>query len=447
MNLSYKKNLLTCLDIVEQVLKQKKSLAHVLQSHRHSPNNQNFNILHTICNGTVRQYPYLNSWLNSVTKLKPKDIKLRILILCALYQCHFMEKKNIKSIIYSAVESCIDIKREWAKPIVKAVLERSLRESLDKKQTPASQQRLPDWLYTRIQRTYQTEEQEKIINAWNHEPQYVGIRSNSPKRSTTDYQDILDKHKIAQYGIEHWSKAILVAKKDITKLPLLEQSEVYIQDPVNQYLVASIPQLPNRAQVLDACGAPGGKSGALLNLQPNIHITLLDKNERKIAQTQENLQHYRDNISILHADALATDIWWDNKPYDAILLDVPCSATANIGQFPEIKLNRTPEEIQNLQNQQKNLCQKTWTLLKHGGYLLYSTCSLLREENEELLDKALSHMPGSEIIPIYNPQNGLLSHKGVILLPDNYTRGGYFALLQKKPEKTVDNNKEKDGTK
>ena len=444
MDLSYKKNLLACINIVEQVLKQKKSLAQVLQSHRRY---QNSSILHTICNGTFRQYPYLNSWLNSVTKLKPKDIKIRILILCALYQCHFMEKKNIKSIIYSAVDTCIDIKREWAKPIVKAVLERSLRESLDEKQTPASLKRLPDWLYTRIRKTYNTEEQEKIIKAWSNEPQYIGIRSNSPKRSTLDYRGILDKHKIAQYAKGHWSKAILVDKKYITVLPLLEQSEVYIQDPVNQYLVSFLPKLPYQAQVLDACGAPGGKSGALLNLQPNIHITLLDKNERKIAQTQENLQHYEDKITILHANALDTDKWWDSKLYDAILLDVPCSATANIGQFPEVKMNRTPEEIQNLQNQQKNLCQKTWTLLKHGGYLLYSTCSLLREENEELLDKALSHMPGSEIIPMYNPQTGLLSHKGVILLPDSYTRGGYFALLQKKSEKTVDNNKEKEGTK
>ena len=118
--------------------------------------------------------------------------------------------------------------------------------------------------------------------------------------------------------------------------------------------------------------------------------------------------------------------------YDCILLDPPCSATATIGQHPEIKLIRDPTDIMALQETQKALWHALWPYLKNEGYLLYSTCSLLEEENHEQLTQLVDQTGDAVICPLTNPITGHISHKGVSISPDPFSHGGYYALVQKR---------------
>ena len=237
-------------------------------------------------------------------------------------------------------------------------------------------------------------------------------------------------HKVFGYDI-NTKVGESIEKKRIPDIPGLENHDCYIQDPTHQYLTTVLPNLPNQSVVLDACGAPGGKTGALLQKQPQLLIDVVDKNPLKQKVTQENLQHYNKNVEILSQDSTTLHLKQKSIDYTAVLLDAPCSATANIGQNPEIKINQNPESIAHLNQQQAKLLHTTWQLLKPGGYLLYSTCSLLKTENHEQISLFLSHQSNATSLPLTNPQSGEKSTHGIVILPDNFTRGGFFALLQK----------------
>ena len=437
MKTPYAQNLILCMEVLDLVITKKSSLTHALHNIKKRTSGSPPPIIHTITHGTLKNYPYLNHWLSQVTKLKPKDLNLRHLTLCALFQCHFMEVRPHKTIIFAALEACEKLKRNWAKPVLRAVLEKSLREGLQSKQSPASSNRLPDWLYEEITSTYSEQQQKQILKAWDTDQENIALRPNKP-----DFTEEMLIQSLKKTGIpwkKHpWSSALLIEKKRICEIPGLENHDCYIQDPTHQYLTTALPNLPIHSVVLDACGAPGGKTGALLQRQPQLRIDVVDKNALKQEITRENLQHYHPNVSILSEDSTTLHLKKESIDYTAILLDAPCSATANIGQNPEIKINQTPESITHLNQQQAKLLHATWQSLKPGGYLLYSTCSLLKAENSEQISHFLSSHSNAVSLPLTSPQSGEKSAHGVVILPDNYTRGGFFALLQKVLEKTVD---------
>ena len=202
-------------------------------------------------------------------------------------------------------------------------------------------------------------------------------------------------------------------------LPEIGGSALYIQDCTHQQIVSQLPKLAPGAKVLDACAAPGGKSSAILALQPGLQLLAIDHNAQKIPRLQANLKAHP-QATVLKANALETETWWDNTPFDAIICDVPCSGTAVIQKHPEIKYLQSPENIQTLQATQAQLLEKLWPLLKENGFLLYSTCSILEEENDENINRFL-HQHASQARRI-NTQT---------IYPETLHAGGYFALIQK----------------
>ncbi len=213
-------------------------------------------------------------------------------------------------------------------------------------------------------------------------------------------------------------------------LPLFAEGVVSVQDESAQ-LSADLLHLESGLSVLDACCAPGGKTGHLLELQPTLKVTALDLEERRLQRVRENLQRLNLNANIICGDATQPEDWWDGEGFDRILLDAPCSATGIIRRHPDIKILRQPDDIKKLAAIQLALLQKLWPLLKPKGILLYATCSIMPKENTKIIEQFLTLQPDAREDKIMADW-GLEQTCGRQLLPqENAQDGFYYARLIK----------------
>ncbi len=144
-------------------------------------------------------------------------------------------------------------------------------------------------------------------------------------------------------------------------------------------------------RVLDACCAPGGKTGHLLEIAPAAQVLALDKDASRLQRVHDNLQRLGHQAEIQAADAATPKQWWDGQQFDRILLDVPCSATGVIRRHPDIRWLRKAADIAALATLQQQILIQIWPLLKPGGTLLYATCSVLPAENQQQIQQFLAH--------------------------------------------------------
>ncbi|MGB5588413.1 MAG: 16S rRNA (cytosine(967)-C(5))-methyltransferase, partial [Gammaproteobacteria bacterium] len=166
---------------------------------------------------------------------------------------------------------------------------------------------------------------------------------------------------------------------DVGMLPGFEDGVVSVQDAGAQLAAHLVAPSPGQ-RVLDACAAPGGKTCHLLELCPDIELSAIDLDQQRLARVAQNLERLSLKATLLAADAARPDDWWDGQPYDAILLDAPCTASGVIRRHPDIKLLRRPADLNTLGAQQAMLLDRLWPLLVPGGRLVYCTCSVFRAE-------------------------------------------------------------------
>ena len=190
------------------------------------------------------------------------------------------------------------------------------------------------------------------------------------------------------------------------------------------------PRPGNR--ILDACAAPGGKTAHICEKQPSIaEITAIDVDKKRTDRLRDTLSRLKLAATVITANAARTDSWWDGRLFDRILLDAPCSATGVIRRHPDIKRLKTSEQLPALQNSQTELLAATWPLLKQGGRLVYSTCSLLHDENDRVVETFLDNHPSANLETI-QAEWGTATEYGRQLLPClDATDGFYYAVLTK----------------
>jgi 16S rRNA (cytosine967-C5)-methyltransferase len=223
----------------------------------------------------------------------------------------------------------------------------------------------------------------------------------------------------------------------VEMLPGFPAGDVSVQDAAAQ-LAARWLLRDVKGRVLDACAAPGGKSGHLLELGgEGLSLTALDSDESRLASISENLERIGLNATIIGGDASKPEQWWDGRPFDGILLDAPCSASGVIRRHPDIKLLRRESDIRKLATLQGQLLQALWPLLLPGGTLLYATCSVIAAENDEVTGRFLrnhSDAIENDVLPNNNIHD-LMRRKacGYQILPGSFGLDGfYYAALQKK---------------
>ena len=185
-------------------------------------------------------------------------------------------------------------------------------------------------------------------------------------------------------------------------------------------------------RLLDACCAPGGKTCHILEAQPDLSACIaLDIEKSRLSRVQENLNRLNLNATLVQGDALLPQTWWDGVPFDRILLDAPCSATGVIRRHPDIKLLRTKAEITHVAQLQHDLLLALWPLLAPGGIMVYATCSIMPEENEQQIAEFIATQTDCQFIDRETSWGHHTGHGWQILPGENDMDGFFYSVLHK----------------
>jgi ribosomal RNA small subunit methyltransferase RsmB len=388
-----------------------------------------------LCYGTLRWYPRLNALALALLRkgLRTKDMDVYCLILIGLYQ---LTQSHVPG--YAAVAATTAAARKlaksWATGLINALLRRYQREELRLRpwveKNLAARYAHPAWLLKRLQGDW-PDHWQAIAAAGNRHPPMT-VRVNARKGTREDYLQRLGAAGMMARACTHSDVGVVLGQAvDVDKLPGFVVGAVSVQDEAAQLAVPLLNLAPN-LRVLDACAAPGGKTTHMLEAQPSLgDVVGLDLDARRLSLATQNLQRLGLNARLVVGDALQSAVWWDEMPFDRILLDAPCSATGVIRRHPDIKVLRSPEDIGALAEHQLALLQALWPLLRRSGMLLYATCSVLAEENERVIGKFLASRHDAGEVPIDAPWGRRRCH-GRQLLPGEDDMDGFFYARLKK---------------
>ena len=185
-------------------------------------------------------------------------------------------------------------------------------------------------------------------------------------------------------------------------------------------------------RVLDACAAPGGKSAHLLQISDDLDLVALDVDADRLDSVSQNLQRIGRSAQLIRGDAARPGEWHHDDAFDRILVDAPCSASGVIRRHPDIRLLRRESDILSLVDRQRQILDACWQLLKPGGKMLYSTCSIFRAENELQIESFLQRHSNAFEIPLNDERWGRQRDPGrQILTGEQDMDGFYYALLRK----------------
>lgn len=388
--------------------------------------------------GTLRWQMRLEAIRNQLLKkkLKERDEDINQLILLGLYQILYMETPE-HAAVSETVAVVQKLKKPWAKALVNGVLRNFLRAQeticAEADLKPAQKYSHPQWLFKALRKAYPNDWQ-SIMQASN-EIAPLTLRANTIQQTRTAFieklqaQDIIAQpHATAPQGV------VLETSTDITQLPTYEEGGFSVQDGAAQQ-AANILQPKADERILDACAAPGGKTTHLLELSDNkAKVFALEKEPERLDRLAENLHRLDLQADYAAGDASCPEEWWDNRLFDKILLDAPCSATGIIRRHPDIKWHRTPEDIQTLVETQANILKALWPLLKLGGKLLYATCSVLPDENTLQMQHFIENEPTAKVIPLNLEAAITFETPGNQYLPGRFAMDGFFYCLLEKSE-------------
>jgi len=346
--------------------------------------------IQALCYGVCRQFHRLDFILSQLLDKPLKDADVKALALVGLYQLKFMRVKPHAAVSETVLAAR---KKPWAKSLINAVLRTYLREQeglehkADKFQAAALSH--PDWLIKQIERDW-PEQALNIFLENNRQPPMV-LRVNLAKTSRESYLQRLTGQDIAAQAVSFCPSAIRLDKPaPVELLPGFADGLVSVQDAAAQLAAGLLDVRPGQ-RVLDVCAAPGGKAAHILETQLQLkELVAVDIDGARMQRVSENLQRLNLQAKLVVGDAAKPEEWWDGQLFDRILLDAPCSALGVIRRHPDIKLLRRAEDIGQLQVLQKSILQAVWPLLAPGGLLLYATCSILKQENEQQVQAFLA---------------------------------------------------------
>ncbi|MGN0908435.1 MAG: 16S rRNA (cytosine(967)-C(5))-methyltransferase RsmB [Succinivibrio sp.] len=404
-----------------------KSLSEALPQNTRDLDPRDAALASEIAYGTLRHRRLLSVPLQSLLQhsIPERSDVARAIILCAIYQLAFT-RVPARAAVASAAGACPLVHCTHMTGLVNAVLRNFLRQggSLPDPSTlpEAVAQSVPDWLWNKLRDQY-GDQAGAILEAQNeHAPMWLRV-SNS-RIATDDYLGMLDEEGMRGEASPLCPSAVLLDEAEgVSGLPGFDDGLVSVQDLAAQ-LAAPLLDVKDGMRVLDCCAAPGGKSAHLMDLCPGIDLTSLDVSPERVSRMQENFKRLGISPRCLEADfATKEGAQAAGDGYDRVLLDAPCSGSGVIRRHPDIKWLRREKDIPSLAQIQSGMLDNAFAALRSGGVLLYTTCSILREENQDQAEAFLRRHPDAHPLPFeMGGQEGYMRQR----LPGEDGGDGFF---------------------
>jgi 16S rRNA (cytosine967-C5)-methyltransferase len=390
--------------------------------------------------GAVRGYFRHEAILGKLlsTPVRSLDFLVRALLSVALYELED-ERTPEYAIVDAAVQTAKATDAVRASGLINAVLRRYLRErkivDAEIASRPATRHAAPIWLADRFRADWPVRWTQLLAASDSHAPMW--LRVNSRLGTTAQYLEQLQQTGIGARAEERVPYAIMLDSPcDVHELPGFAEGLVSVQDLGAQCVAFPLELAPHQ-RVLDACAAPGGKTALIAEREPSLkRLVAVDIDPHRLSRVRENLGREKLTAEVLAGDATAPAKWWDGALFDRILLDAPCSGLGVIRRHPDIRLRKSPSDIDKLPALQGRLLKATWDLLAPGGRLVYVTCTVTRSENRDVIAAFLKSHPAASIVPSEGwvgwPGFGEADEFGRQILPGEAGADGfYYAALTK----------------
>jgi len=422
--------------VITEVIRSRRHLDQSLSSHLKSVTEpRDKSLAREICYGVLRWYPrlvFITSLLLN-KPLKPKDTDISSLIYIGLYQLIFLRIPD-HAAISGTVEVARKLQKPWACELINALLRRYQRESLSLEQrindSEVAYYAHPQWLIASLRKQW-PEHWQAILHANNQHPP-LQLRLNLNRRSREDYLQTLQQAGIEAVPGKIVNTGLTISTPvNVEDIPGFSLGDVSVQDFAAQLAAPLLAAQPGH-RVLDACAAPGGKTAHIHEHTPELdELIAVELNDERITLLHNTINRLNLRVTAVQADVCATNDWWNGNPFDRILLDAPCSATGVIRRHPDIKYLRSPDQLALFVQTQSRMLEILWPLLKPGGRLVYCTCSILKEEGDDQIEKFVNTYDDTIVEPI-NAGWGMKSLYGRYTIPGHEeTDGFYYAVVTK----------------
>jgi len=386
--------------------------------------------------GALRWGPRLQAVIDRLLHkpVRGKDREVLALLWVGLYQLLYTRVPEYAAVAGTVAAARI-LNKPWAAGLVNAVL-RGFQKRRDALLTEvdgedAAALAHPSWWVATLRAGRPAEWRD--IAAANNERPPMTLRVNRRRGSRDEYMRMLTAAGWRATVAPHTGEGLILDQPlDVAHLPGFSEGWVSVQDGAAQLTAQLLDSQPGE-RILDACAAPGGKTGHLLELQPALaELVAVDDDATRMARVKENLERLGLQASLVVEDAGAVQRWWDGVPFDRILLDAPCSGSGVIRRHPDIKYLRRASDIAVLAADQQRLLTALWPLLRRGGMLLYVTCSVLPEEDELQVQSFLEAHDDACEEPLAVTWGVALRHGRLVLPGMDGMDGFYYASLKKR---------------
>jgi 16S rRNA (cytosine967-C5)-methyltransferase len=350
--------------------------------------------------GTLRYYYLLEPVVAACLDrgFRSKDLDLRCLLLVGAYQLYYLRIPD-HAVVNETVNACRALRKPWARKLVNAVLRRLV-------ETPAPDPSnhsfgCPEWIAHQVRDTYPDIAEEVLAATLERAPMSVrvNVRTITPE---TYARRLADQGITTSTGLVR-ENLVLDQPLPTALLPGYPEGLVSVQDPGAMFAAGLIRRNREPLRVLDACAAPGGKLFHLAEQFPDATIIGLDDSPVRLAHVREEATRLGHQRVILMVGDATQQSWHEGPGYDAILLDAPCSGSGTLRRHPDIKILRQPGDLVSYAEQQGKLLRNLWSLLAPGGALVYCTCSIFPEENDQVIDRFLAATNDALIDPLELP--------------------------------------------
>lgn len=368
--------------------------------------------------GSLRSYGRGDFFLSRLLDRPLNDEDIHALLLLALYRLE-TRPDAVHTVVDQAVLAAGSLAGGRCRGLVNAVLRQFLRRQPEllaaASSDPLTAAQLPAWWLAELQADH-PEHWPALVAAGNAPPP-MGLRVNLRRHSRAAYLQ-----QLAESGIEAlpWGEAAalhLPRPLAVERLPHFADGGVSVQDPGAQQAAEWLAPLAGE-RVLDACAAPGGKTAHLLEMA-DLDLLALDLKPSRCRRIEDNLRRLGLTATVRVADCAQPEKWWDGRPFDAILADVPCTASGVVRRNPDAKWLRRAEDVASFAATQARIIDALWPLLRPGGRMLYATCSLFAAENGGQMERFLARHPDARC------------RRQEQLLPTDASDGFFYCLLEK----------------